>query len=272
MATACILYTVPVLVMTTRKTGGLLSPIRACYRRGWKPIEIFDLFYHAAIITRRGDVSPAKNKIAVKVDDLISSPGDAFKCASELSRIVADIGCEVKGADRCVKENEVLVPESAGEVRSDTGELYRSWEKNYGTVDTPLTKCAYGFLGKNGELELSDVSVKCENDFAVVAMSSLDGEKISSSKNILITTVGRAFNTDAKFADEKMLDYGRAPIMIEVIKTEIKIKTDCPDLRVWSVNSEGFYVGAIPTEYKDGVLSFKLGDNFRSMYYLIQSE
>ncbi|MBR6558425.1 MAG: hypothetical protein IKT70_05375 [Clostridia bacterium] len=246
------------------------------YREGifstWNDPAKFGLFYHAAIITRRGDVSPAKNKIAVKVDDLISSPGEAFKCSSELSRIVADIDREVSGADRYVKENEVLVPESAGEVRSDTGELYRSWEKNYGTIDTPFTKCVYGFLGKNGELELDGLSVKCENDFAVIAMSSLDGEKISSSKNMLLTTVGRAFNQDAKFADEKMLDYGHAPIMIEVIKSEIKIKTDCPDLRVWSVNSEGFYVGAIPTEYKDGVLSFKLGDNFRSMYYLIQSE
>ena len=103
-------------------------------------------------------------------------------------------------------------------------------------------------------------------------MSSLDGEKISASKNILLTTVGRAFNTDAKFADEKMLDYGKPPILIEAIETEIKIKTECPDLRVWAVNSEGFYVGAIPTEYTDGVLSFKLGKNFRSMYYLIQSE
>ena len=60
--------------------------------------------------------------------------------------------------------------------------------------------------------------------------------------------------------------------MIEVINADIKIRTDCPDLRVWAVNSEGFYVGAIPSEYKDGVLSFTVGTNFRSMYYLIQSE
>ena len=52
------------------------------YREGifstWNDPAKFGLFYHAALITRRGDVSPAKNKIAVKVDDLISSPGAAF--------------------------------------------------------------------------------------------------------------------------------------------------------------------------------------------------
>ncbi len=247
------------------------------YREGifstWNDPAKFGLFYHAAIITRRGDVAPAKNTVCVKVDDLVASPGPAYLAANEMSRIVTEFdGTPTPKADKYISEADALVPASAGEVKSDTGELYRSWEKNYGTVDTDLTKCAYGFLQKNGEIELDGVSVKCDTDFAVIAMSSLDGEKISASKNILLTTVGRAFNTDAKFADEKMLDYGKPPILIEAIETEIKIKTECKDLRVWSVNSEGFYVGAIPTEYKDGELSFKLGKNFRSMYYLIQSE
>ena len=248
------------------------------YREGifstWNDPAKFGLFYHAALITRRGDVAPASKKIAVKINDLISSPGPAFTASSELSRIVVDLGdgSAISDTDRTVSENEILVPEEAGEVRSDNGQLYRSWKKNLGTVDTELTKCVYGFLAKNGETELNDVSVKCSNDFAVVAMSSLDGEKISSSKNILLTTVGRAFNQDARFLDEKMIDYGHPPIMIEVINADIKIRTECPDLRVWAVNSEGFYVGAIPSEYKDGVLSFTVGTNFRSMYYLIQSE
>ena len=59
-----------------------------------------------------------------------------------------------------------------GEVTSDTGEMYRSWEKNYGTIDTDMTKCAYGFLGKNSPIKLKGLTIASKTDFAV-ALSSL---------------------------------------------------------------------------------------------------
>jgi hypothetical protein len=48
-------------------------------------------------------------------------------------------------------------------------------------------------------------------------MSSLTDDDISSSNNILLTTVGRAQNTDAKFEKDLMLDIGKAPVTVEVI-------------------------------------------------------
>lgn len=38
------------------------------------------------------------------------------------------------------------------DVRSDTGELYRNFTDNYGFVNTEMTKCAFSFLEKNGEV------------------------------------------------------------------------------------------------------------------------
>ena len=60
--------------------------------------------------------------------------------------------------------------------------------------------------------------------------------------------------------------------MIEVIEAEIRIKTECKNLKVWSVDNEGFFKGTIPSEYKDGVLKFSIGKEFESMYYLIQEQ
>ena len=39
-------------------------------------------------------------------------------------------------------------------------------------------------------------------------------------------------------------------------------------LRVWSVNSEGYYVGRIPVEYEDGWFRFHVGPEYPGMYYL----
>ena len=150
--------------------------------------------------------------------------------------------------------------------------MYRNWNKNYGIIDTPRTKCAYGFLQKNSPVELNGLTVESKTDFAVIAMSSLTDDALGNSDNILLTTVGRAMNTDAKFEGDLMTDYGRPPILIEVIEADIKLKTERQNLRVWAVNAEGFFVGEIPTQYENGVLSFTLGDRFPSMYYLIQEE
>ena len=150
--------------------------------------------------------------------------------------------------------------------------MYRSWEKNFGVIDTDMTKCAYGFLNKNSPVKLKGLAIVSKTDFAVVAMSSLTDNPLDRSDNILLTTIGRAKNSDAKFDGEQMLDYGKPPILIEVTEADIELETERGDLRVWAVNAEGFFVGAIPTTYENGVLKFTLGEKFPSMYYLLQAE
>jgi hypothetical protein len=160
-----------------------------------------------------------------------------------------------------------------GEVRSDNGCLYRSWHKRYGVIDTERTKCAYGFLAENGKIELRGMTFECRTDFAVLALSSLTDAPLCETDNILFTAVGRAKNTDAVFDGEVMKDYGKAPILIEVIKAEIAFLTMQAHLKCWSVNAEGFYVGAVPSWYDgEGMFHVKIGETMRSMYYLIAAE
>jgi hypothetical protein len=58
--------------------------------------------------------------------------------------------------------------------------------------------------------------------------------------------------------------------LIEIIDAEIKIKTEVSGLQVWAINAEGTLHGLIPSQYADGVLSFRVGVTTPSMYYLIQ--
>ena len=241
----------------------------------WNDPAKFGLFYHAALIARRGDVKEAPTSYAVRVTELAGKNYQlsGMAGAAEYTKTgVCFDGVESGQADKVFAQDEKLVDLEKGEITSITGEMYRSWKKNYGTIDTERTKVAYGFLGKNGEIRLNGMGVASETDFAVVALSSLTDAPIESSDNMLLTTVGRARNTDARFEGEQMYDYGKPPITVEVIETEISIRTQRKDLICWAVNAEGYFTGKVPARYEDGCFKISLGKTMPSMYYLIQAE
>ncbi|MBE6930297.1 MAG: hypothetical protein E7463_08460 [Ruminococcaceae bacterium] len=232
----------------------------------WNDPAKFGLFYHAALMTRRGDVRRADTEIDVRINDLrLDPPSPALHLLAEKCRV--NTVYEGRGAS----QDTAIIPDE-GEIRSDTGELYRSWEKGFGTIDTPRTQVCYGLLEKQGKLACSSMEVAAQTDFAVVALSSLTDAPICESDNLLLTTVGRAQNTDARFEGEYMLDFGRPPILAEVIEARITLKTSRRDLHVWAVNAEGMYHGMVPAEYTDEGLVFTVGEQFPSVYYLIQAE
>lgn len=241
------------------------------YREGifstWNDPAKFGLFYHAALITRRGDVSCNGVKRAIK-SSLYDS--DLYNTASEKGRIATEYDTVL--SDELYEGDRPIVDPDDGEVMSDNRQLYRSWVKKYGYIDTPRTKCVYGFLAENGKQDLDDFSVDCATDFAVIAASSLNDNPLRDTDSILLSAIGRAQNTGAVFDGDHMLEYGTAPITAEVIEADIVIKTPRSNLVIWSVNAEGFYIGKIPSEYRNGELRFSIGKIYPSIYYLIQAE
>jgi len=243
------------------------------YREGifstWNDSAKFGLFYHAALITRRSDISCEGEKLG------ILGGGDAFNGATEKCRI-ANMVPGTSGADTTVPSDKIFVDYKDGEVRSANGQLYRNWQEGYGIIDSPRTKCTYGFLGaycaKNGKCMLNGLAVDCKSDFAVIAISFLTDDALDKTDNILLSAIGRAENTDAEFDGDRMLAYGHAPIMAELIEADIELKTDRPNMVVWAVNAEGFYIGRIPTTYEDGILRFSIGNTHKSIYYMIQAK
>jgi len=142
----------------------------------------------------------------------------------------------------------------------------------------------YGFLGRFAgedtrrrvketmELKLNGMRIDCYTDFGVVALSSLTDDPIENSDHMLLSTIGRARNSGAEFDGEKMVDVGHAPIMSELIEADISVQTTQENLRVWAVNSDGYYVGMLETRYEDGWLHFSTGKHFPAQYYLISAE
>ena len=247
------------------------------------------LFYHAALMFRRGDLQESKRSVAIQFEDLYSdgmngwyNPWNkesmkklpAFTLTAEACKAGVNLPGDKSQAERTVKPSSQVVDDSQEAVTSDTGQMYRNWKTGLGWIDTPKSKVIYGFHKHGESIYLTGFSALVKNDFAVIAISSLTDEPIASSGNMLLTTVGRAENTNQKYNKDRtaIVDFGEEPIIIEVIKAQITITASCGTLMVKSINSEGFVCGTVPSEYTDGELRFELGHRFKSMYYLIQAE
>ena len=243
-----------------QKIGG--SPARQGVFATWNDPAKIGLFYYGALITRRGDVKEGKTlykHTATEKNDWERSFFEANNI--EKHRFVLDAF------------GTSTLPEAPFEVTddilSDTGEMYRNPKKELGYIDTKMTKCIYGSLERNGKIEISGMSVTSKSDYAVVALTSITDKPISESDHLLLTTIGRAENTNMKFVGNILAENGEPPVVIENIEAEIELETNVSDLSVWAISAEGYYIGTVPTEYKDGKLRFSIGDTSRSMYYLI---
>ena len=270
------------------------SPVGSVpYREGilsvWNDPAKFGLFYHAALITRRCDITPCDVKIAVKPDSLKTTVCKAQASLMETHRVATVFNNrKPKGYREIVPSEQFATPDTTtvpGLVMSDNGQVFRDTKKGYGAIDTERTKVVYGFLGRGGAassislqakecLKVTDMEVYPNIDFGVIALSSLSNDPITKSKNMLLSTIGRVRNTNQVFDGEKMIDVGQPPIMAEVIDAVIKIRTEVGDkLKVWGVNAEGHYAGRCDTSYEDGVLTIHVGDNDNpACYYLIVAD
>lgn len=249
------------------------------YREGifstWNDPAKFGLFYHCALITRRQDIKPTNDKVAINVKELEKSEYTAFKTVLEqkTAGCVFD-GKAPEGYSELFDDISKEYPqENEDYFETPDGQMKRDLVNKIGCVDTDRTKIAYGFLSNVKEINFGngEMKISAQSDFGVIALSSLTDEAICNSDNILLSAIGRAENTDMKFVSDILVDIGKPPIIAEVLEADISIKTEKGKaLKVWGVNAEGFYSGEVPTEYKDGVLSFHIGNVENSAcYYLI---
>jgi hypothetical protein len=259
------------------------------YRDGyfsiWNDPAKFGLFYHAALMLRRGDVQPAKKVYGCKMSQLPLLNHQAFSSLVERSQVQTIFDdTDMTGIDEVIMDNDRVPREKSRYITSDTGELWRDLSRKIGVVDSPRTQIAYGFLGRYAsedtrrrvdsemEIRMQSMVVDCKTDFATIALSSLTDDPISQSEHMLLSTIGRARNDGAQFDGEKMVDIGKPRIMSEVIRADIAVKTPYTNLAIWAINADGYYIGKLPLTYEDGWVKFSTGINFPAQYYLIVRE
>jgi hypothetical protein len=91
------------------------------------------------------------------------------------------------------------------------------------TVDTPGTKAIVGFAGGK-TARLGNVTIAVASPYASIFLTALARtETLAMAKRALLTAVARNCNTDFKYfaVDSKLLDNGKAPILLEPIQATI---------------------------------------------------
>ena len=249
----------------------------------------FSLYYHAALMVRRGDVAESPVTHVVTIDKMLSSElapeagvtgpadqkvlpifenqvPDAKKIAIAFPETKIPAGCEP------IDPTHPQVPESETTVRSETGELFRDMKNKVAFIDTARTKAAFGFLGGYGEIKLKGLTIRCRNPHAVIALSSLSDAPLAESDNILLTALDNCDNTDAQYNDNHTIQYskGHGPVEAAVVVADIELETKVTQLRIDAINTHGLQVGRTPATYENGVLKFTVGGDFPSIHYLIQ--
>ncbi len=242
----------------------------------------FGLFYHAALLFRRGDVQTSAQPLAIEIpeDDtawplLRTEDVPALRWVEKQRIGMLLPGQPAPPGDVRTIERQTLDGVQDGDLLSDTRQLWRSPSQRIGWVDTPRTKVVYGFLGQAGPIQLDGLTVDVETDFATIALSSLTDDPLDSTASILLTAVGRADNSGARYDETRrqQLDFGGPPIVIEPIEAHLSLRTSRPHLKIWVIDEKGEAVTPLERDYRDGALHFKIGAqprwNHSTIYYLL---
>lgn len=156
-------------------------------------------------------------------------------------------------------------------VTSNTGQLqWHYGEKDFITVNTNGTQGAIGFA-KGESIDLDDFSITPQSDFGVILFSSLDPHQgIRSSKQVLVTTIARARNTDMKYNSDKteLLETGKAPILLEPVQVHVKLKRNT-NATVQILDHTGNKTGKV-LPLVNGAVTLN-GAETRAIYYLIET-
>ena len=255
------------------------------YRRNFETFmdpAKFGMFYAAAVMFRRGDVAPAKQTqvIELKNEDIFNPVHGMAN--HNLPNVPATVNCEKHRLELRLPGSDIpadaIRPDESGpaaedkeSVLSDTGELYRNWAEGYGWIDTAKTKSVYGQFKPGQKIALHGAEFTFDGGFATLTLTSLSGEDLEHARLILITAVGRADNTDAKYNKKhtERIEIGHGPVIYEVIEAVIRMNSAVPHLHLWSIDPDGAYTGEVPNVLKDGQREFRIGNVFPSIYYLL---
>jgi hypothetical protein len=233
----------------------------------------------AAIAFRRGHISPARASYCLKLSPaqlfgtMLSPEQNTATIRSLIEQSRLTIGMPAVKELPWLKPSEtsgdVTVvtdpdhdhsPAGAAVVRSDTGELARNWAQGVQTIDTPRTQAVSGWIGDKA-LALKDASFQFKTRKAVVALSSIDDQPLSSSRFILITAVGQVRPSPAE----------HVPFLSEPVTGTITLRTRTAGLELLSLGPDGKVVSRTTPSSEQDSLAISLPAGRGTHWYVLKA-
>ena len=168
--------------------------------------------------------------------------------------------------------NKTKQAEETGIYESITGELTTNLNDRFFMVNTDRTQAVTGFI-KNKQIEFKSSKINLNNNFATVYYTSLTNNSIENSDRILLTTVGRIWNSGQVLSDDgrTIVTGGTAPILVEPVTGRFSLKNSV-NLKIYGLSSSGERIREIAAEKNaDGYVNFEITKDNASMHYEIVS-
>ena len=136
------------------------------------------------------------------------------------------------------------------------------------TIDTPGTQAYIGFPAAPGAKRIAKLSlaeIEGDSNFSTIYITAAaPNATIDTADTLLITMLGRAYNTGMKTLGNTLIEKGKGPILIEPISAKIKLTRKHPT--IWALDHDGVRTGEKVPVNQDG--SFYLdGAKYKTPYY-----
>jgi hypothetical protein len=140
-------------------------------------------------------------------------------------------------------------------------------------VNTPRVKGIVGFVGGR-EVKIGDCRFgfsSFDNGFAALIVAALDQKDLNASGRVLLTLAGRVENRNMTWNTSRTSvgsSWGNGPTMVQPIVCKVVMKVSKAH-KVYALASDGKRLKMIPSEFRNGILSFTINRDVKSMWYEI---
>jgi hypothetical protein len=245
-------------------TPVMLGQFPACavvYRKGYVetgPVVVREAVTLADLYALKGTAaSEPQNLDALRAADV--PPGGMLKTdrpdsvdplAHYVGQVVRIVG-EEPGESQ-IRDLSKFVDRTKKTIRSATGELIWDYGRGVVAFNTSRAQGAAGFLDKANAIKLGDVTIRCGNEYAAIAVVSLDGAPLRTSKRMLVQAMTEDANYGWQTAPagggmKRITSVGGPPIVVRNIDATVTIaRPDAATLTVTPLDANGRRKGDLP--------------------------
>ena len=220
------------------------------------------LFTAFANLYRRGDLAPLPQTAAGTLDELLPA-------TLALSHRV--------GIDpRATETTKVAAPADKRLTSPDGRVVWDATDREqaYVRVNTPATRAVWGLIGGRS-IDLDGVRLQVgavERNYAVLVVTSMDGQPLESSRRLLLAAVGSAENVGMVWNEGRTSvgnQWGTGPARVNGVAAEVELP--CNARHVRALDGRGQPQGDVPFTAVDGGTRFSIGPEHRTLWYEIQT-
>ena len=125
-----------------------------------------------------------------------------------------------------------LIDTTKKTVKANTGELIWNYkDKGLIQINSKGTKGIIGFPEENMFYDLGDLSIRTNNDFAIILLTAKNPDKtINNDRSVIVASLARSRNTGMKYNEDmtELLETGSGPIKLETVDFDLQFKNRIP--------------------------------------------